>query len=83
MDNSCIKEHTFLFWKWKVVDHDYRLYSIIKFMSSSIDFQVKDKCTVCGLYRKREFVTADELILAGISPSTLNDITDKNYYYVK
>jgi len=77
---QCVKEQRFLFLKWRYVEHDYRMYRIIRFMRSSTTFHVEYKCK-CGAKYTRSFVEQDELILAGISVETLNKIDNFNAYY--
>ncbi len=81
--NECIVEHKFLFWKWKAVEHDFHIYKIEKFMYCSSDFIVTWKCSRCETPYKRNFVTHDELILKGISPEILNNISEDKPYYQK
>lgn len=78
---NCIKHKRFLFWKWKAVEHTYKIWSVSKFMSCSTDFIVKHRCESCGAVTTRHFVKQDELILAGIPVNELNKVDDFNYYY--
>lgn len=80
---NCIIEKRFLFWKYKVVEHDYRLYQISKFMNSSTDFHVHYVCTKCGAKKEAHFVEQDDLILLGIPVKILNSITASSPYYKK
>lgn len=73
---ECVKEKKFLFWKWKQVDHRYKMHTISKFMSCSDTFHVTYKCSACGAGYKRKFVEQDELILAGIKVENLQEVSD-------
>lgn len=79
---SCIKEVRFLFSKYKVVRHNFKMVGINKFMSCSISFHVHYECEDCGLTKEESFVQADTLILRGISAKVLNDI-GTNYHSLK
>jgi len=78
---NCIKEKRFLFWKYKVVEHNYKIHRISKFMNSSTTFHVEYKCENCGAIRLRKFVEQDELILEGIPIEELLKVDDWNWYY--
>ena len=80
---NCIKEKKFLFWKWKVVEHNFEISYIDKFMYCSEDFHVHYHCKNCGIEHIEKFVTADELILKGFLPTELNEITPDNFGYPK
>lgn len=77
---DCIKEKKFLLWRWKRVEHNYKMHRIRKFMKSSSTFHVDYKCEVCVAEYTRKFVEQDELILAGISVETLNNVDDMNWH---
>ena len=81
MEHSCIKEKRFLFWKYKVVEHDYKIWRIGKFMWCSKKFEVTWKCTICKTPKDRHFVEYDELILEGLSSEILNNVSEFNAYY--
>ena len=78
--NNCIVEKSFLFWKWKAVEHKYKMYSVSKFMHSSTTFHVRWICE-CGAEKENHFVTQDELLLKGIPMDEIKKITDFHYYY--
>ena len=60
---DCIKEKKFLFWKWKQVEHNYKMHRISKFMKTSDTFHVDYKCSTCGATYTKKFVEQDELML--------------------
>ena len=78
---NCIKEKRFLFWKYKVVKHDFKMSHIYKFMRSSEHFRVGYRCA-CGQGMIKHFVTNDELLLKGIPQDVLNGITDTKWHYI-
>lgn len=77
---NCIVENTFLWFRWKTVRHDYKLYSIRKFMDCSRTFNVERKCMVCGRIMENSFAEYDDLLLEGIPAEVLNKITTDYYY---
>jgi len=77
---GCIKSKSFLFWKWEVVEHDFEMYSIDKFMDTSPNFRVWTKCKVCGAINKKSFVERDELLLKGFSLKFLESVTTFGKY---
>lgn len=80
---SCIIDKSFLvFWKYKVVRHDFKMHRISKFMDVSKDFQVEWKCSKCGLSKEESFVTNDELLLQGIPQDVLNKIDSWNWHFM-
>jgi len=78
---DCIKEKKFLFWKWKQVEHNYKMHRISKFMKCSDTFHVDYKCSTCVATYTKKFVEQDELILAGIPIETLQKVDDWNWHY--
>ena len=74
MDPKCLKHQRFLFFKWEALIHNFELVMVSKFMSSSNTFHAYYKCSECGLEKKEEFTTADELIRQGVPPLELNKI---------
>lgn len=80
---NCIKEKKFLFWKWRAVEHCWKIHSISKFMDSSETFHVNCVCADCGAARTDKFVKYDTLILKGFSAETLNKIDSHNWHAIK
>jgi len=78
---KCIVERKFLFWKWKEVQHSFKLYSVEKFMWCSTSFIVHRKCEICGRIKKESFVENDQLILEGVPQEILNDVGTCTYYF--
>ena len=71
--NNCIKEKKFLWWKWKVVEHNYKPKRISKFMTSSNTYHLDYECE-CGAEFIKKFVTQDSLILMGIDINKLKPL---------
>lgn len=40
---TCIKDKKFLFFKWREIEHDFKMFSISKFMYCSTTFTVRNK----------------------------------------
>lgn len=78
---ECIKEKRFLFWKYKAIEHTYKMHRVSKFMDSSTTFHVHYRCEVCGAEYSEKFVEQDELLLAGIPVDELKKVTAYNWYY--
>ncbi len=78
---ECIKEKRFLFWKYKAIEHTYKMHRVSKFMDSSTTFHVHYICEVCGAEYTKKFVEQDELLLAGIPVDELKKVTAYNWYY--
>ena len=77
---NCVKEKRFLFWKYKKVEHDYKVGRISKFMDSSDTFVVDWECQ-CGASYSEHFITWDELLLMGFTSEILSKIDKWNWYY--
>lgn len=81
MKTNCIVEKQFLFWKYRTVEHHYKLYEVSKFMNSSTTFITTHICEVCGAKDVHHFVDVDNLILKGVSVDDLNKISEFKPYY--
>jgi hypothetical protein len=79
---DCIKEKRFLFWKFKIIEHDFKVLRVNKFMFASTTFHVHSECRVCKITKTEKFVTKDELIWLGIPVSEIEKITDSKMYHV-
>lgn len=80
--SPCIFEkRLFFFWRRSVIEHDYKIVSIEKFMLSSTDFVVRSICERCQKERVERFVDYDKLLKAGISAEVLNSISEWPYYF--
>lgn len=78
---ECIKYKKFLFWEWKAVEHNYKMYRISKFMKCSDDFHIEYKCSVCSASYTERYVKLNELILLGIPTQSLLKVDDCDFYY--
>ena len=63
---DCIKEKSFLFWRWKRVEHKFKIHRINRLLKWTDSYHVTYKCGTCGAKCTRGFVEQEELILAGI-----------------
>lgn len=80
MENKCIVEKRFLFWKHKVVEHDFKMHRISKFMDTSKHFQIEWRCSKCDVAKLQSFVENDELLLKGISQEILNKVDSFHWH---
>ena len=71
--NNCIKEKKFLWWKWVVLEHNYKPKKISKFMLSSDTYHLNYECE-CGAEYTERFVTQDSLILLGVDINKLKPL---------
>ena len=76
--NNCIKKKKFLWWKWNVIEHNYKPRTISKFMTSSDTYHLDYECE-CGAEYTRRFVTQDDLILMGIDINKLKPLNDSKF----
>ncbi len=80
---KCIKTKKFLWWSWTVIEHDYKIFSISKFMDCSTSFHVNRVCVECEATELTKFVEKDTLILEGVPVKILENIRQYNGYYPK
>ena len=71
--NNCFKNKKFLWFKWNVIEHNYKPKRISKFMTSSDIYHLDYECE-CGAEIIEEFVTQDSLILMGIDINKLKTL---------
>lgn len=81
--NKCIKEKRLLFYKYKVLEHSYKVSFISKFMDCSTDFRVHYECEGCGATKVEKFVDKDSLILRGFPVKELEKVDSFNFYSPK